>query len=215
MVRRVDTIAQGGRNDRANKLSSTVNMLNNRPQREPNKILEGHVPITGDNQTTQCYSSIQKTARKETNKGGRGLPRMLLDDGQGKSSSDMEISSLDDSTATGCGDARILKTGETEHTLLSPPIIETTGMIAAGATTPALQKQNKAQRSTTLLGQPASTQWTVYNGKTLLPEEHWNYKKNAAEDREMSPQGLALRHEAADTLPDWARFGCPTCTGRD
>jgi hypothetical protein len=31
----------------------------------------------------------------------------------------------------------------------------------------------------------------------------------------MALQGLALRHEAADTLADWARFGCPTCTGWD
>ena len=190
-------------------------MLNNRPQREPNKILEGHVPITGNNQTAQCNSSIQKIAMNGTKGGGGGLPRALLDDGQGMSSSDMDISSSDDSTATVCVDERILETDDTKHTLLRPPIIETTGRIATGATTPALRKQNKAQRSTTLLCQPATSQWTVHNGKTLLPEEHWNERKNAAEDREMSPQGLALRHEAADTLTDWARFGCPTCTGRD
>ena len=31
----------------------------------------------------------------------------------------------------------------------------------------------------------------------------------------MAPQGLALKHEAADLLADWEKFGCPTQTGRD
>ena len=31
----------------------------------------------------------------------------------------------------------------------------------------------------------------------------------------MNLQGLALRHEAANILSDWAQFSCPTCTGRD
>ena len=136
--------------------------------------------------------------------GGRVLPRALLDDGQGTFSSDMDISSSDESTAMGGVDASILDTNgrETMHTLLRPPIIEATGKIATGATTPPRRKQNKAQRSTTLLYQPASSQWTVHNGKTLLPMEHWGDWKNAADDREMAPQGLALRHEAADTLAD-------------
>jgi hypothetical protein len=29
----------------------------------------------------------------------------------------------------------------------------------------------------------------------------------------MAPQGLALKHEAADLLSDWEQFGCPTQTG--
>jgi hypothetical protein len=29
----------------------------------------------------------------------------------------------------------------------------------------------------------------------------------------MAPQGLALKHEAADLLLDWEQFGCPTQTG--
>ena len=38
-------------------------------------------------------------------------------------------------------------------------------------------------------------------------------KKSA--EREMAPQALALKHEAAAILRDWEQFGCPTATGRD
>ncbi len=31
----------------------------------------------------------------------------------------------------------------------------------------------------------------------------------------MAPQGLALKHKAAELLSDWETFGCPTRTGRD
>ncbi len=31
----------------------------------------------------------------------------------------------------------------------------------------------------------------------------------------MAPQGLALKHEVAGILAEWAKFGCPTKTGRD
>jgi hypothetical protein len=31
----------------------------------------------------------------------------------------------------------------------------------------------------------------------------------------MALQGLALKHEAADILKDWAQFGCPTNTGHE
>jgi len=31
----------------------------------------------------------------------------------------------------------------------------------------------------------------------------------------MCPTGRALNHPAADTLHEWATFGCPTRTGRD
>ena len=31
----------------------------------------------------------------------------------------------------------------------------------------------------------------------------------------MAPQGPTQKHEAAELLTDWERFGCPTKTGRD
>ena len=31
----------------------------------------------------------------------------------------------------------------------------------------------------------------------------------------MAIQGLVQKHEAADLLADWEKFGCPTQTGRD
>jgi hypothetical protein len=99
--------------------------------------------------------------------------RGLLDDGQGKSSSDMNISS--DKSAAAQHAEGILEMGVTEHTLLRLPIINATGRIATGATTPVLRKQNKAHQINTLLSQPASSQWKVHhNGNTLLTEKHWD-----------------------------------------
>ncbi len=129
------------------------------------------------------------------------LPRVLLDDGQGKSTSDMDISSseseegqridgrLESATMGPPGHANTI--GE-EHILLRPPVIEATGNIATGATTPPLRKQNKFHRTNTLLYQQKSSQWTVHNGQTLLPEDHWDICPNTAEAREMAPQGLTL-----------------------
>jgi hypothetical protein len=102
-----------------------------------------------------------------------------------------------------------------EHILLRLPVIEATGMIATGATTPQLRKQNKLHRTNTLLHQPHTLQWQVHKGSTLLTEDNWDNRLNTAEVREMAPQGLALRHEAAGLLVEWAQFGCPTRTGRD
>jgi hypothetical protein len=176
-------------------------MLDDKPRQEPNKILKGNVPVTGDYRKNKGNPPIQKISTNGNNGDGRVLPWVLLDDGQGKSPSDMDISSSDNSAATGCVDARIFETDKTEHTLLHPPIIETTGRIATGATTPALRKQNKAQRNNILLSQPASSQWTLHHGKTLLPEDHWNDRKNAAEDREMSPHRVRGEPGSRGTNP--------------
>jgi hypothetical protein len=190
-----------------------VTLLGTRPHREPNKIIEGHVPIMGDNQSPRLKPLVPNTSTNGQHGDGRVLPRVLLDDGQGKSPSDMDISSSDNSTTTARG-VHIPEPGGTTPNLLCPLVITATGRIATGATTPA-RKQNKALRTNTLLAQPLGTQWTVHTGKTLLSEGHWNTRNNAAKCREMSPQGLALRHEAAGILTDWAQFGCPTCTGQD
>ena len=102
-----------------------------------------------------------------------------------------------------------------EHILLRPPIIEATGKIATGATTPLLRKQNKIDRKENLLKQPISSQWQRHRGSTFLPEDHWDQRSKTSAPHEMAPQGLALKHEAADVLRDWEQFGCPTATGRD
>ena len=179
-----------GRNGRDIKLTSTATLLGDRPQWEPNKIIEGHVPVMGDSQQKRWTPCVPTISTNGKNEDGRVLQRALVDDGQGKSSSDMDISS-DKSAAARHVEGRF-KMGVMAHILLRPPIIETTRRIATGATTPALQKQNKAHWINTLLSQSASLKWTVHNDHTLLPEEHWDHRQNAAEDQEMSPQGLAL-----------------------
>ena len=150
---------------------------------------------------------------------GRALPQELLDDGQGK---------CEESTATatdGDSDMDISMKSTNEavpqdeeswgQTLLDPPIINTTGKIATGATTKQLRKQNKLLRNATLREQPVNRQWVQHEGETLLDKAHWEQRMNTAECREMAPQGLAQKHEAADLLAGWEKFGCPTQTGRN
>jgi len=157
------------------------------------------------------------TATKEKGD-GRVLPRELLDNGQGK---------CDETTATADGDSDTdtrlesnIHVGQQQPAqkgggLLDPPIINTTGEIATGATTKLLQKQNKLLRNETLRGQPIKGQWTQHEGKESLEPTHWEQRTKTAEDKEMAPQGLAQKHEAADLLADWEKFGCPTQTGRN
>jgi hypothetical protein len=96
-----------------------------------------------------------------------------------------------------------------------PPVIEATGLLATGATTESLRKQNKYQRTEALLRQPITSQWKIHHGNTILPDDHWGQQSNTSEVPQMAPQGLALLHEAAGILSEWEKFGCPTRTGRD
>ena len=158
-------------------------------------------------------------AKPPTTKGNRRvLPRELLDSGQGKckdiaaeapNDSDMEISvegkpKADPQNMTIWG-----------HELLQPPVINATGEIATGATTKVLRKQNKQLRNNILQEQRINGQWTTHTGCTTINTNHWEGRTNTAEIREMAPQGLAQKHEAAELLADWEQFGCPTKTGRD
>jgi hypothetical protein len=58
------------------------------------------------------------------------------------------------------------------NSLLHPLIIEATGKIATGATTPQLRKQNRLHRQEALLQQPISSQWQRHQGNTFLNEDH-------------------------------------------
>jgi len=148
---------------------------------------------------------------------GRVLPRELLDNGQGKltmladSDSDMDISV--ESTTEAAKQPK--EQGDHALCLLDPPIINTTGKIATGATTTKLRKQNKLLRNDILRTQLINCQWTRHEGDTTLDEAHWELRTNTADDRQMAPQGLAQKHEAAKLLADWEKFGCPTQTGRN
>ncbi len=95
------------------------------------------------------------------------LPRELLDDGQGKSASDMDISEnsgsgMDQSGSNSNEPSPKGSTPSTDkwdgHILLRPLIIKATGKIATGVTTPKLRKQNKLHRTEALLQQPIVSQ---------------------------------------------------------
>jgi hypothetical protein len=182
-----------------------------KPTRTTNKILVGHVPLATPNTHPQRQQGGTSPRTARTTQDGRVLSRELLDNGQGKYDFDHET---DDGSGS---DMSISEEGSTETAtnaspkgcqghpkdLLLPPIIHATGKIATGATTPALRKQNKLQRNETLLTQPVNTQWVRHRGETMLENDHWYRCQKTSEAREMAPQGLALKHEAAHILEDW------------
>jgi hypothetical protein len=145
------------------------------------------------------------------------LPRKLLDEGQGKFLTDMEISNGSRNKApTPAPTPRTNFIGEdAEHVLLPPPIIEAMGKIAMGETTSKLRKQNKPRRTETLLQQPILLQWERHNGARIVPEDHWKDWDKTSAMTKMAPQGLALKHKAAYLLSNWEQLWCPTQRGRD
>jgi hypothetical protein len=177
------------------KIPNKIGILESEPTRASNKIIKGHIP-QGDDTKKKGKRLYGKENKKQTKGDGRVLPRELLDDGQGKSPSDMEISksnqSKNESGETAHKGTTIGTDGRDKHTLLLPPIIEATGKIATGATTPQLRKQNKRNQTTTLLQQPLTLQWQLHNGTTILPNEHWEKRQKTSNEKEMAPQGLAL-----------------------
>ena len=128
---------EGDKGTKQLNLRAPYTLLNYKPSRAPNKIIEGHVPMA----TSPSPPLVRRGIGKETpttDKGdGRVLPRELLDNGQGKceltvdSNSDMDISVEVESTTA--ADRGTQKHGT--HDLLDPPIINETGKIATGATT--------------------------------------------------------------------------------
>jgi hypothetical protein len=130
---------------------------------------------------------------------------------------DISTSSEEDAPPLATTDTRMPLgcTSSNSINLLSPPITVATGNIATGAITDKLRKQNRQYRDEALAQQSVVSQWSIHRGDTILAEDHWVRCINTAENSEMALQGLALKHEAADILTDWAQFGCPTNTGRD
>ncbi len=131
-------IATNGANqNRIIKLCVENEILKTKPTRATDKIIEGHILLTKEDRKSQPAAIINE----ETNQGRKGnrrvLPRKLLDEGQGKFLSDMEISNSSSNKApipAPTPGAKFI--GEdAEHVLLCPPIIEAMGQIATGATT--------------------------------------------------------------------------------
>ncbi len=196
-------------------------LLDFKPTRQVNKIIHGHAPNKQrEEQIKPARDGGNKGRTSEDKVDGKELPRELLDNGQGKSFLlDMDISTsskevtpplatMDTTMPLGC-------TSSNSINLLSPPIIVATGNIATGATTDKLRKQNRQYRDEALVQQSVVSQWSIHRGDTILAEDHWVRCINTAENSMMALQGLALKHEAADVLTDWAQFGCLTNMGRD
>ena len=206
---------EGGDRNKQLNLSTPVALLDSKQRWVSNKILEGHVPPANPTNPPRTRR-VTGTATTTKEKGdGRVLPRELLDNGQGKCTMMADGDSDMDISVESMTEADKQPKEQGEHALLDPPIINTTGKIATGATTTQLRKQNKLLRNNILREQPINCQWTRHEGDTTLDAAHWELRTNTADDREMAPQGLAQKHEAAELLADWEKFGCPTQTGRN
>ena len=131
----------GGQGKATDKLNSRESLLQLKQHRQPNKILQGHVPLPAGK-----HGGGRKHSGKEPGKGegitdGWVLPRELLDNGQGKlTSSDMDIS---DSSEGEDQPPEVVHNNITNRKgipqrLLLPPVIEATGLLATGATTEVL-----------------------------------------------------------------------------
>jgi hypothetical protein len=128
----------------------------------------------------------------------------------------MEISSSNgDDTPMPTNMSNGAKNYNDRSTLLLPPVIIAMGNIVTGATSNLLQKQNKCQQKEKLINQGLTTQWHTLKGSFFIPANHWDERTVVADQVEICPQGLALRHKAASLLTGWSKFGCPTKTGQD
>jgi hypothetical protein len=97
---------------------------------------------------------------------------------------------------------------------LAPPTLEDTNKEVTGDDRKRIRKQNKRRKQRLKAEQAPHSQWTVHTGavphnSTQLPRTREPYRNS------MCPTGRALGHPAADTLRDWATFGCPMRTGRN
>ncbi len=205
------------------RVSYDNDLLRNKPPREGNKIIQGHIPSAkGDPRETLTHI-VEDTPTEKCNIGRWILPCDLLDDGQGESSSlDMDISNSRGSNGedtppptkhTTTNGAQLGT--EKGNKLLLPPIIEKMGKGTTGATPHILCKQNKIHRNKALANQAIATQWITNNGKILMQTNHWEGRLNTLAQAEMIQKSLVLQHKAAHPLTDWEKFGCPTMSERD
>ncbi len=132
-------------------------LLSKKPTQAQNKILRGHNPQpTSEKADVPPGRRIVDRTEEQgvTTTNGKLLPCELLDDGQGKlgSDSDMEISSSSEGSIHSPVDNIRASLGhERGHQpLLLPPVIAAMEALATGATTDALRKQNKYQRTAEL-----------------------------------------------------------------
>jgi hypothetical protein len=95
--RQLTATTTGGNIHKRLKLVVEIEILKAKPLRAPNKIIERHVPATRAEPTPRTEATSVKTNTDQKREDRRVLPCELLDDGQGKSALDMEISEGSDS----------------------------------------------------------------------------------------------------------------------
>jgi hypothetical protein len=96
---------------------------------------------------------------------------------------------------------------------LDQPRLRATGEVITGINKKKLRTENRRQRRALQQAQTKPTLWTEYTGDAVLPQGA-DDKSRPAHRNSMCPAGLTLHHPAAETLLNWAEFGCPTHTGK-
>jgi hypothetical protein len=95
---------------------------------------------------------------------------------------------------------------------LKQPRLVATGEAITGTKKNKMQAENRKRRRALQQANPG-THWATYVGDRVLPPSADN-KTRPPHRNAVCPAGLAMLHPAADTLQDWATFGCPTKTGQ-
>jgi len=138
----------------------------------------------------------------------------ILDEGEGKKNMHEQfIDTTETATSTKQKPEQIDK-HETTGLLpgLAPPRLQGTGEQVKGNDRSTHRKENKAKRRLQQSRQRNVTYWTTHKGEVHLTDvttDRPHYRNS------MCPTGLALEHPAAATLQEYAKYGCPSKTGRD
>jgi len=96
---------------------------------------------------------------------------------------------------------------------LEQPRLQATGEAITGKNKSKMRAENRKRRRALQQEQGTPQFWTEHTGRGVLPATAED-KSRPIHRNFMCPAGLALTHPAADTLLDWATFGCPTKTGQ-
>jgi len=140
----------------------------------------------------------------------------LMHGGQGKLMSTTNLTIITDQRRAFEGDITDTTTFSIRPAVegLAPPTLEDTNKEVTGDDKKRLRKQNKRRKQHLMAEQAPNSQWTEHKRAVSyesapLPWTREPYRNS------MCPTGRALRHPAANTLREWATFGCPTRTGRN
>ena len=96
---------------------------------------------------------------------------------------------------------------------LDQPCLRAMGEVITGINKKKLRTENRHQCRALQQAQKKPTLWMHYTGDVVLPQGA-DDKSRPAHRNLMCPAVLALHHPAAETLLNWAEFGCPTQTGK-